>query len=237
MLLQNAKHLWFLILSYTTVIILANWFDARLVSIAGLITDAGTIIFPLTFLLSDLITEVYGYKHARRAIWCGFLFNVIYILYGQLVSHLPSPSFANNNAMFDTLLAINGRIIGASMISYFCSEPVNSFIVATMKMKMHGKYMSLRFLVSTIFASGIDSVIFTILAFYGTMPNPDLFIMMATMWLIKVCVELLGIPLSTYLAKQLKNSEQLDVYDTHTKFNLCSLDTQYPASDNQFLLK
>src|SRR5687768_10986229 len=98
---QNAKpqtrFLCFITLSYTMVLVLSNWFDARLVRIWHLDTDAGTLIFPLTFLLSDLITEVYGYKYARRAIWVGFLFNVIFFAYGQLIINLPSPAYATNN--------------------------------------------------------------------------------------------------------------------------------------------
>src|SRR5579883_2959033 len=120
----ESNYLWFLTLSYTMVILLANWFDPRLIKIFNLTTDAGTLIFPLTFLLSDLITEVYGYKHARRAIWCGFFFNAIFIAYGQLIIHLPSPDFAANNAMFDTLLAMNVRILLASAISYLVAEPL-----------------------------------------------------------------------------------------------------------------
>src|SRR5262245_18687209 len=100
--------LWFLTLTYAMVIELTNWFDPRLINI-GLDTDAGTLIFPLTFLLSDLITEVYGYKYARRAIWCGFLFNALFIIYGQIVIHMPSPSYPTNNDMFDTLLTTNIR--------------------------------------------------------------------------------------------------------------------------------
>src|SRR5260221_13755082 len=115
----QSNYLWFLTLSYSMVMALANWFDPRLITLFGLTTDAGTLIFPLTFLLSDLITEVYGYKQARRAIWCGFLFNAIFILYGQLVIHMPSPDYPTHNDSFDTLLAMNVRIIIASRISYF----------------------------------------------------------------------------------------------------------------------
>src|SRR5688572_13040806 len=92
--LPQPKYLWFLVLSYTMVLVLANWFDARLIQIFSFNTDGGTLIFPLTFLLSDLITEVYGYQQARRAIWCGFLFNIFFILYGLAITHLPSPDFA-----------------------------------------------------------------------------------------------------------------------------------------------
>lgn len=123
---------------------MANWFDIRLIRIGNLVTDAGTIIFPLTFLLSDLITEVYGYKNARRAIWCGFLFNALFIAYGQIITHLPSPHYANLNKSFDTLLTMNARIIIASTISYFCAEPLNSFIMSKLKIFMQGHKMALR---------------------------------------------------------------------------------------------
>lgn len=232
---QHPKALWFLIITYVSVILLANWFDIRLIKIFGLETDAGTLIFPLTFLCSDLITEVYGYKFARRAIWTGFLFNLIFIIYGQIIVHLPSPSYAitiNNN--FDTLLGFNIRIILASTFSYFCAEPLNSYLMARLKLKTAGKYMSFRFVLSTFIASFFDSFIFGSLAFGGTMSNPDLIGFNATMWLIKVAIETIGLPVSMYLANTLKKYEKLDIYDNETKFNLFSLNTSYNNSNNHF---
>jgi hypothetical protein len=234
---QYPKMLWFLQIAYTCVILLANWFDIRLVHIIGLDTDAGTIIFPLTFLLSDLITEVYGYKYARRAIWTGFLFNFIFIAYGQLVVNLPSPSYAaaaNNN--FDTLLGFNMRIILASTFSYLCSEPLNSYVMAKLKLRTKGKYMALRFVMSTVVASLFDSFIFGTLAFAGTMPETDLVKFNATMWLIKVIIEILGLPISLALANKFKRYEELDMYDIGTEFNLFSLDANYSSKNNKFVI-
>lgn len=228
----ESSYLWFITLSYCMVIILANWFDPRLVRIMGLTTDAGTLVFPLTFLLSDLITEVYGYKYARRAIWCGFLFNGFYLAYSQLVIHLPSPSFATNNAMFDEVLAINSRIILASAFSYLCAEPLNSLVLSKLKISMHGRNMPIRFVASTVLAACVDSLIFTVIAFYGTMPDADLVLLMVTMWFIKVVIELLGLPISIYLALKLKRIEQIDMYDTHTAYNIFSLNTDYQRRDN-----
>jgi uncharacterized integral membrane protein (TIGR00697 family) len=232
---QCPKALWFLLITYVSVILLANWFDIRLIKVFGLETDAGTLIFPLTFLCSDLITEVYGYKFARRAIWTGFLFNLIFILYSQLVIHLPSPEYARaTNANFDTLLGFNIRIILASTLSYFCAEPLNSYLMAKLKLKTDGKYMSVRFVLSTFIASFFDSFIFGSLAFGGTMPNADLIRFNATMWLIKVAIEILGLPVSMHLAKRLKQYENLDIYDTGTRFNVFNLDTSYNNSNNHF---
>lgn len=226
--------LWFLTLSFAMIIVLSNWFDARLIHIFGLDTDAGTLVFPFTFLLSDLITEVYGFKHARRAIWCGFLFNAIFIIYGQIIVRLPSPEYATNNAIFDSLLVVNARIIIASTISYLCSEPMNSMIMAKLKIKMSGRYLGLRFVSSTVIASGIDSLLFGCIAFYGAMSNYHLFFFIVTMWLIKVFIEILGLPISIKLTKKLKAIEQLDTYDKKTDFNLFTLDTKYSDADNEY---
>lgn len=231
---SQSKYLWFLMLSYTMVLAFANWFDPRLINIFGLTTDAGTLIFPLSFLLSDLITEVYGYKHARRVIWTGFLFNAIFLAYGQLIIHLPSPAYETHNNMFDTLIAADGRIIVASAISYLIAEPLNSLTMAKLKIKMSGKYMSIRFVLSTLFASGFDSFIFGAIAFYGVMSNINLLFLILTMWLIKVSIEIAGLPFSTYCAKKLKIMEQLDIYDNQTNFSLLSLDTVYNFNANKF---
>lgn len=235
-LLPQPKFLWFITLSYTMVIIFANWFDARLIRIFNLNTDAGTLIFPLTFLLSDLITEVYGYKYARIAIWCGFLFNVLFILYGQLIIHMPSPHYQTNNAIFDQLLTMNIRIIIASAISYFSSEPLNSLVIAKLKIKMKGKHMGLRFVLSTFLASGTDSFIFGCVAFYSVLNSENLISLILTMWFIKVMIELIALPISIRLAKNLKRTEGLDIYDNNTNFNFLTLEAHYKPDDNRFKL-
>jgi queuosine precursor transporter len=232
---QYPQLLWFLQISFVAVILLANWFDIRFIRVGGLETDAGTLIFPLTFIISDLITEVYGYKYARRAIWAGFLFNFIFIVYGQIVTHLPSPAYAvAGNQSFDSLMGLNVRIIIASTISYFCSEPLNSYIMARLKIKTNGRMTYLRFVLSTLVASFFDSFIFGTLAFYGTMPNQDLIKFNATMWLVKVAVEIIGLPLSLSATKWLKKYEQLDMYDIGTKFSIFSLDASYTKNNNKY---
>jgi queuosine precursor transporter len=226
--------LWFLLVSYVMVLVLSNWFDARLIHVFGLNTDAGTLIFPFSFLLADLITEVYGYKHTRRAIWVGFLFNLFFVLYGQLIIHLPSPDYATNNYMFNQVLAISGRVIAASLISYLCSEPLNAFILAKLKIKTKGKLIWLRFVASTFIASGFDSFIFGFIAFFGMMGNRNLLALIITMWFIKVCIEVIGLPFSIFLARKLKAVEGVDVYDTKTDFTLFSFDVGYKQEANHF---
>ncbi|MDF2529364.1 MAG: rane-spanning protein [Gammaproteobacteria bacterium] len=228
------RYLFILMLAYCVSILLANWFDPRLVSLFGLVTDAGTLIFPLSFVLSDLITEVYGYKKARQAIWLGFAFNMVFLIYGQIVIHLPSPAYPTHNAEFDDLLKADMRVIIGSMCSYFCAEPINSWIIARLKLMTQGRYMAVRFLSSTVIASLLDSSIFSVIAFLGVMSDSELTSLILTMWLIKVAIEALGLPFSIKLAKKLKQAENLDIYDINTKFSLLSLDSQYEASANHF---
>lgn len=232
---QQPKLLWFLITTYVSVILLANWFDIRIIKILGLAIDAGTLIFPFTFLCSNLITEVYGYKFARRAIWVGFLFNFIFIGYGQLIIHLPSPDYAlATNTNFDNLLNFNIRVIMASVCAYLFSEPLNSYIMAKLKILTNGKNMSMRFVLSTTIASFFDSFCFGFMAFAGIMPKLDLIYFNLTLWLIKVVVEIIGLPFSIYCANALKFHEKLDMYDMGTNFTLFSLESNYDSRNNHY---
>ncbi len=224
--------LWFLTLSYAMFISISNWFDARLIQLFHLALSPGILVFPLTYLISDLITEVYGYKHARRAIWAAFLFNVIFLVYGQVLIHLPSPSFAVDNSAFDKILTANVWIIAGSFAAYFCSEPLNSYIVAKLKIKCQGKWMGLRFLTSTVFAAAIDSIIFISIAFGTTYSIGHLLELMLNIWLVKVVIELLGLPFSIRCAKILKQKEGLDIYDIKTNFSLWHLEANYEKQNN-----
>lgn len=228
------KYLNFLTLTYTVLILLSNWFDPRIIHIFGLDTDAGTLIFPITFLLSDLITEVYGYKYARQAIWIGFLFNVIFITYGQIVIRMPSPNYHTNNIDFDKLFYMDIRVVLGSCLTYFISEPINSFIMSKTKIKMKGRYLAFRFVLSTLIASGVDSVFFTFIAFYKIISDDNLISLLLTMWMFKVIIEIMGLPISIYLVLKLKKSEQMDIYDRRTNFNLFNFDTNYLKIDNEF---
>lgn len=236
-LAQGPQYLWLLMVTYVAVLLLANWFDVRLVNLGILTIDAGTIIFPLSFLTADLLTEVYGYQWARRAIWVGFVFNMIFMLYGTLITHLPNEPSSQPSVLFDQIFSLNARIIIASTISYFICEPVNSLVVAKTKLRFNGRHMGARFLGSTVIASALDSSIFTVIAFTGVLPVAVLFKIMLDMWVVKVAVECLGLPLSTYLSRKLKQKEQLDVYDRNTVFSLFRWKINYTQADNAFSTK
>lgn len=232
--LPQFRYLWFLMLSFAMVISISNWYDARLIAVFGLVLSPGALSFPLSFILSDTITEVYGYKNARLAIWAALFFNILFLLFGQIVIHLPSPSFSTDNVAFNKLLTMNGWIVCASFISYLISEPINSYLIAKLKMIMNGKYMGIRFVASTVIAAFVDSILFISIAYHGSIDINHIFILILNIWVIKSIIEILCLPISVRVTKRLKVREQVDIYDYKTKFNIFNLDSTYDSSSNHY---
>lgn len=228
---NRSSKLWFLISLYSMIIVLSNWFDLRLIQVFGIVANSGTPIFAITFFLANLITEVYGYKYARLAIWWGFFFNIFVFLYGQCVILLPCPEHYHTE-MFDTLLAANNRAILAGFIGYLSSEPLNSWVMAKLKIELNGQFMGSRFLLSTLIACVVDSVVFGFIAFYGILDKQIFISLIFGMSVVKAVIDFLMLPLFLYLSKKLKQQEHLDIYDKGTKFNLFRLETYYPLSAN-----
>ncbi len=215
-------------LTYCVALLLANWFDPRLINFFGAVVDAGTLVFPLTYIASDVLTEVYGYKYTRQTIWLGFFVNCLFLIYGQIVSILPSPQFAlHTNQAFDQFFQMDLRIIVASFVSYFCAEPLNAILIAKLKIKFKGRFMAARFLGSTVIASALDTLIFSLIAFMGIIPGLHLFYFMLTIWIAKIAIELLILPVSIRLSLYLKQLEQTDRYDINTKFTIFAWETHY----------
>ncbi len=232
---QLPKYLWLFQLSYVVVILIANWYDMRLIKLWFIESDGGILIFPITYIISDIITEVYGYKFARISIWLGFLYNIIFIVFGQIVTHLPSPHYAlETNAIFNKLVNFNIRIIIASTFAYVVSEPINSYIMSKLKIMSSGKFMFVRFVVSTVFSGLLDSFIFGTIAFYGVFKLSYLLKFNLTLWVIKVFIEIINLPLSISLVKKVKKLEKMDIYDFDTDYNLFNLNATYDCKNNKY---
>lgn len=225
------RYLTLLMILYILVYITANWFDPKLINIFGLVTGGGALIFPLTYLLSDIITEVYGYKVARLTVWMGISFSLAISFYGQFIAYLPSPDY---DQAYTNFVSANFRIMLASAISYLLTETLNSYIVAKLKVILAGKFIGIRFFLSTMSAHALSVIIFCSMAFYGTMSNENLLFFMISSWTLMVCIGLVLLAVIIRLAIALKKIEQLDIYDRNTAFNIFSLNTEYAVKDNQF---
>ena len=232
-LISKTKYLWILTVCYSMALVSANWFDPRLLNIFFITTGAGALLFPFTYLFSDIITEVYGFKNARLAVWTGLLFNIIFLVIAQLITLLPAPSHYDPTA-FNGFLQFNMRIVIASITTYIFTEALNSYCVAKLKVWFAGKYLALRFLLATMLAHAANIILFGYGAFYGTMSNPELLHLLWTSWLLMVSLELILLPASIKITRILKQREQVDIYDTDTNFNIFSINANYAQSANEF---
>lgn len=228
------KYLWLLLMTYTIVLFASNCFDPRHIKILGLCTGAGSIAFPLTYLLADIITEVYGYKNARVAILSGLLFLAVFVLYGQFVLYFLNPT-SSFQAPLSKFLSIDKYIIFASIVSYLATESINSYLVAKLKIIFKGQYMGLRFIAATIMAYIVDELTYAPIAFHSLIHNlSDLTHHIIDSWIFMFSIEIILLPLSIRLAKAMKRIEGSDIYDTNTKFSLFSLEDRYKVADNHY---
>lgn len=227
--------LWFLIVVYTLFIIMANWFDARLIYLVGFSVTSGTIIYPLTFAINNIITEVYGYKFSRKCIWFGFFFNIMLVMYGYVITHIPPPVFAVRDAeMFDYIFSFSVIIVTASFVSYWFSEPLNSYINAKLKIITNARYMSCRFFLSTLCSTFVDSLIFTHIAFFSKYQYSHLWGIILSMWCMKIFIELISLFFSVPISKKLKIYEKVDRFDRSTNFTIFSSDANYDDQTNSY---
>jgi len=166
-----------------------------------------------------VLTEVYGYRRARRAIWLGFLSNLVVVVVIVIAGVLPAAEFWKDQAAFDLILGQTPRILVASFVAYLVGEFTNSYILAKLKIVTEGRHLWLRTIGSTLIGQGLDSIIFVVIAFAGVLPNEILIATMVTQWLVKSGYEVVATPL-TYLAVGfLKARDGVDVYDRETRFN------------------
>ena len=204
---------------FVATLLISNNLDAKIFHGLGLDLPAGVILFPLAYVFGDILTEVYGYALARRTIWTGFSGLVLMIVSYEVARALPPASFWQNQAAFDSVFAHIPRIAVASIVAYLCGEFVNSVIVAKMKVSQKGRHMAVRFVASTIGGQAIDTAVFVVLAFGGTMASADLGFVFLSGWAVKVAWEVIALPITVPVVRWIKRIEKEDVYDKKTNFN------------------
>ncbi|MBN2127571.1 MAG: queuosine precursor transporter [Candidatus Diapherotrites archaeon] len=204
---------------FVAVLIISNIASTKITDLGFLVFDAGTLLFPLSYIFGDILTEVYGYKKSRQVIWTGFISLILMSLIFWIIGLLPAAADWNNQEAFELILGIVPRIVIASLIAFFLGEFSNSFILAKMKIWSKGKNLWQRTIGSTLIGEGIDSIAFVLIAFYGVLPNELLIAIIASNYVFKVGIEILFTPITYWITGFLKKQEGVDVYDTNTDFN------------------
>jgi uncharacterized integral membrane protein (TIGR00697 family) len=206
-------------LLFTVCLIVANIVEQKLIRLGPVEATAGLLIFPISYIVNDIIAEVWGYRKARLIIWCGFAMNFLAVLIFQLSIWVPGSVHFTHQEAFQLVLGNTLRLVCASFVAFLTGSFINAYIMSRMKIFQKGRHFSLRAVVSTLFGEGADSLVFFSLAFYGVIPNADLGLLMLTQTAMKTGYEVLILPLTNVVIRKIKQWEESDVYDESISYN------------------
>jgi len=204
---------------FVTCLVTANTIATKLIAVGGVVLTAGIVIFPLSYVLGDVLTEVWGYTAARRVIWLGFACNALMVAAIWVGAELPAAPFWKGQGAYEEILGQTPRILLASFVAYLAGEFANAFVLAKLKILTRGRWLWTRTIGSTLVGQGFDTVIFVTFAFVGTVPTGALGAIIVAQWAVKVAYEAAATPLTYAAVGYLKASEHVDVYDYGTDFN------------------
>ena len=212
---------------FVTILLLSNLIGASKPSYITLPSGiewsfgAGVLFFPISYIIGDVLTEVYGYAHARRVIWTGCVALVFMAFMAAVVVALPPARDWPGQEAYEFVFGNSWRIVAASMLAFFVGEFANSFVLAKMKLLTRGRWLWTRTIGSTIVGEGVDSLIFYPLAFLGAAgwTVDEVLLVLITQWVLKVTWEVVLTPLTYVVVGWLKRREGIDVYDERTDFS------------------
>jgi len=205
---------------FATCLLISNILATKVLMIGPWAAPAGVIIFPIAYILNDVITEVWGFRRARMIIWTGFAVNVLAVLFFSVGIAIPGAPFWQNQEAFASILGNTPRIVAASLLAYLAGSFLNAFVMSRMKVLTKGKGFSVRAILSTLVGESADSLIFIGIAFTGVFPISVLLMMILTQALLKTIYEILILPVTIGVVNFTKRIEGVDEFDNNLSYNL-----------------
>jgi queuosine precursor transporter len=216
---ENYKYLDIITAAFVAVLLISNVVSAKILRLGPFTFDGGTILFPLSYIFGDVLTEVYGYRRSRRVIWLGFgsalLMSLVFIAVGKL----PAARGWENQEAYEKILGLTPRIVAASLIAFFSGEFSNSFVLAKMKILTRGRWLWTRTIGSTLVGEFVDTMLFCSIAFLGVLNRELLIATIVSNYIFKVGVEVIFTPVTYGVVGFLKRREHEDYYDYRTDFS------------------
>ena len=217
---RHFRYFDYVMAAFVAILLLSNLIGAaKLSTVAGFTFGAGILFFPVSYVIGDVLTEVYGYPNARRCIWAGFGAMVFMAFMSWVVVAMPPAAGWDGQAAYESVFGQVPRIVIASMLAFWAGEFVNSFVLAKMKIWTGGKHLWSRTIGSTFFGQAVDSAIFYPVAFLGVWETEAVLTVMVTNWLLKVLWEAVLTPVTYGVVGWIKAREGVDVFDTGTEFS------------------
>jgi hypothetical protein len=217
---QPHKYLSILGMLWLTFYLVSTFTALKTFYLGSLVFSVGALAYPFVYIFADIFTEVYGYRVTRKIVWTGFACMILSTTLASLYTFVPNPSFAYNDA-FNLIFRAAPIVALGFLIANFCGELTNSYIVAKMKLKAHGKFESGRYVLSTLFGQTVDNTIAFFTAFYFAGWYTATEIIPLTITTVVFCTgwEILALPITKWVIRIIKQREGLDTYDYGTKFN------------------
>jgi uncharacterized integral membrane protein (TIGR00697 family) len=204
---------------FSSCLLISNIIASKIIMIGPWSAPAGVLIFPVAYILNDVIVEVWGFRKARLIIWSGFGVNLLAVIFFSIGIVMPSAPFWQDQESFVTILGNTPRIALASLMAYLTGSFLNAIVMSKVKMMMNGKSFSLRAILSTLLGESADSLIFISIAFAGTLPFNIILGMILTQVVIKTVYEIIILPVTILVVNRVKRIENIDTFDKSVSYN------------------
>ena len=199
--------------TFCVCLILANLLATKQIQFGPLNLTAGVLVFPISYVVNDCITEVWGYRRSKLVIWTGFVMNFAFVLLAWLADLIPGAPYWTNQEGFHALFGLAPRVALASFAAFLVGSLLNAYVMSKMKIRDKGRRFSLRAIVSTMAGEVSDSLIFFPVALGGIVPKENLLLMMVSQVVVKTLYEVIVLPVTKRVVAWLKQTEGEDVYD------------------------
>ena len=206
--------------TFCVCLILANLLATKQVQFGPLNLTAGVLVFPISYVVNDCITEVWGYRRAKLIIWTGFVMNFAFVFLAWLADLIPGAPYWTNQEGFHALFGLAPRVALASFAAFLVGSFLNAYVMSKMKIRDKGHRFSLRAIASSIVGELSDSIIFFPIALGGIVPEENLLLMMISQVIIKTLCEVVILPFTIRLVAWLKRTEGMDVYDNDINYSV-----------------
>lgn len=216
---KSYRHLDTITALFVAVLLISNITSTKILDLGVFTFDGGTLLFPLSYIFGDILTEVYGYGRSRKVIWLGFFSAFLMSVTLMIVGVLPPAADWPYQDAYEQILGLTPRIVLASLIAYFAGEFSNAVVLAKLKIITQGRWLWTRTIGSTLVGQGIDTLLFVAIAFTGIVPGSLLVTLVISNYVFKCGVEVLFTPVTYWITGWLKQQEQEDYYDRDTNFN------------------
>lgn len=209
-----------LAVTFCVCLILANLLATKQIQFGPLNLTSGVLVFPISYVVNDCITEVWGYRRAKLVIWTGFVMNFAFVLIAWLADMIPGAPYWTNQEGFHALFGLAPRVALASFAAFIVGSLMNAYVMSRMKIRDKGYRFSFRAIISTIVGEVTDSLIFFPIALGGIVPTENLILMMGSQVVVKTLVEVVILPMTIRFVKWLKRTEGMDVYDDDINYSI-----------------